>query len=237
MDKKRYSARFRAIQPYTKSKKTILLISIGQEYYEGPKFESIIELINTCDFESCTVMIAGILQRHNYMNSMTEKLAIEAAINNRNSWMERNKRILSKLEAPNSIVYWDEHLANKDFFIEHLNMLKDAYAHDVDIKTSIDRTIEKYFIRRHDILANHSQDLAFKNCLNYILEECVILMPMWASQGYDYIIYPKKMTDAMQMMHKKFVLKQYPDKVRWLPVRFSASTTDKIEDSNNYITF
>lgn len=226
-----YRARFRAVKPEAKHKSTILLISIGQEYYEGPKFEATIDLINRCDFKSCTVMLADSLQRYNYMNHMNEREAIEAAIKNRNSWIKRNQYILNKLEIPNAIVHWDQHLTNKDFFNQHLDILKNAYSSDIEVKTAIDNTIEKYFIRRHDILANHPQDLAFKNCLDYIMEECVVLMPMWASQGYDYIVYPKKMTTAMEMMYNKFVLPQYPNKVKWLPVRFSAST-DQIENNN-----
>jgi len=44
-------------------------------------------------------------------------------------------------------------------------------------------------------------------------------MPLWASQGYDFIIYPQPMSDAMQETYQRFVA-PLMDKANWLSVRF-----------------
>jgi len=43
---------------------------------------------------------------------------------------------------------------------------------------------------------------------------------LWASLGYDFIIYPKPVTPAMDKTRDLFVKDVYPAKCRWLHLRF-----------------
>ena len=54
------------------------------------------------------------------------------------------------------------------------------------------------------------------NSLEYLKEECAIIMPMWSSMGVDCVIYPSEMLDAMCFVKDVLLSKENP---RWLSVR------------------
>lgn len=45
-------------------------------------------------------------------------------------------------------------------------------------------------------------------------------MPMWADFGYDFIIYPQAMTEAMRYTYQVFVETLPKDKAAWLSLQF-----------------
>ncbi len=214
-----YRAVFRGVNPNTHKKRAILLVSVGQIYHEGAKLLAAIDLINRSDFEECTIMLADSLQRYNYFNDLSEAEAYQLAINLGEQWIERNSDILNKLVMRHQIIRWDSHYQYDSFCKLYRDQLISDYHSDINTKNAIDETINSYLSRQDKLDSKMSYDVISKNCFKYVIEECPILMPLWASQGYDFIIYPKKMTAAMRMTYEKFVLPQYPEKVTWLSLR------------------
>lgn len=203
-------------------KKIILLISVGQPYHESKYLSAVISLINKENFGFCTIAIADTLQRHNYSLTLTLDNAYELAKEKGKDWKIRNSAILSKLNVENEVISWDYWLAHPLYlsFKEKINF---SYSSECDYRNSIDITINSFTQR----LLKRQPELRFNEerfkilCLEYIKEECAIIMPLWASLGYDFIIYPKPMTIAMETTYNKFVDKSI-EKVNWLSLLFKS---------------
>lgn len=219
----RYRATFKGADPDTNSKHSILLVSVGQQYHEGAKLLATVDLINRSNFEKCTIMLADTLQRYNYMDTLTQQEAYNYALSLGNEWIDRNTSILNNLSIPFGIIRWDTNYQNKSCYQNYRNKLINDYHKEDNIKLAIDKTINSY-LNRKDI-TDSSFKKYFDNCFNYIIEECPIIMPLWAYQGFDYIIYPKPMTPAMHITYEKFVLPKYPQKSVWLTLRFRRMTS------------
>ena len=191
--------------------KIALDISVGQEYHEGEKFEATIDLINHFKFAQCHIMIGDSLQRYNMCIDGfydIEKAHIQA---NKlgDEWLERNFQFYSRLQMPYEIIRWDTWLNHPDYK-KHREAVNYLYDHDEDYRQAFARSIDKFLTRYQ----KHAQELgrkqidyekAFKLCLEYLQEECAIMMPLWASYAYDFIVYPSKMPDAVLATHDKFV--------------------------------
>ena len=217
---KKYRAVFQAMKPITDGKHPILLISVGQSYHEGAKLLATIELLNRSNFKCCTVMVADSLQRYNFLNSLSQVEAYKLAISLGDQWIERNLSMLNQLIIPYEIIRWDCHYQQSLFYQPYKDQLIKDYFTDSKTKDAIDATINAYLARCANSISNLEYYKFYKSCFDYVLEECPILMPLWAHQGYDFIIYPKKMTRAMYITYEKFVFSHYPNKVIWLPLRF-----------------
>lgn len=199
-------------------KSVILLVSVGQRYHEGDKLAATVELINASQFKFCTIAVADTLQRHNDLMT-TPQLARTTAYTAGSDWLKRNADILNGLTVPFTVYRWDEALSDP-LTTELHNIVSDAYGTNATYRDAVNATINTFVERiiKRDRQADSA--LAFKRCLNYLLEECPIIMPLWAAQGCDFIIYPQPMTSAMSATYQHFVADQYPEKSQWLSLKF-----------------
>ncbi|MEX2939924.1 hypothetical protein [Serratia fonticola] len=199
-------------------KSAILLVSVGQKYHEGDKLAATVELINASQFKFCTIAVADTLQRHNDLMTTPER-ARTATYTAGSDWLKRNAEILNGLTVPFTVYRWDEALSDPLTAGLH-DVISDAYGTNPTYRDAINATISTFVERiiKRDRQADTA--LAFKSCLNYLLEECPIIMPLWAAQGCDFIIYPQPMTSAMHATHLYFVADQYPEKSQWLSLKF-----------------
>lgn len=193
------------------SAKVILAISVGQKYHEGEKFEATIDLVNRSKFEQCSIMVADSLQRYNLCIDGGDDIETAHIEANKwgDEWLKRNFAIYSRLQMPYEIIRWDTWLNHPDYK-KHREAVNYLYDHDEDYRQAFARSIDKFLTRYQ----KHAQELgrkqidyekAFKLCLEYLQEECAIMMPLWASYAYDFIVYPSKMPDAVLATHDKFV--------------------------------
>jgi tRNA-dependent cyclodipeptide synthase len=199
-------------------KKCILLISVGQKYHESDKLAATIELINKSKFKSCVVAVADTLQRHNYSN-MSPHDSYHRSLKSGDEWLERNFKIIDNLTATKEILRWDTALQDENYPALR-KKIEVEYAKNKIYRDAVNSTISKFtdrIIKRDEKL---DFDTVFSNGLKYLIEECPIIMPLWACQGYDYIIYPQPMTNAMSMTRDIFVKPQLPDKAQWLSLKF-----------------
>jgi hypothetical protein len=197
----------------TQGKTCILLISVGQRYHEGEKLSSTISLINQSKFMSCHIVVADTLQRHNAGSNYN------SALKSGSDWIERNMPIINQLQMKYQIIRWDTCLNANDYH-HYKNMIEKEYYQNSVYNAAINNTISYFLDRNKASNPNFNEEKEFDSCLTYLLEECPIIMPMWAKDGYDFIIYPKQQTEAMNATYKLFVENKYPEKAKWLALRF-----------------
>ncbi|MFJ8308907.1 MULTISPECIES: tRNA-dependent cyclodipeptide synthase [unclassified Streptomyces] len=207
--------------------RAVLLVSVGQRYHEGDKLRATVELVNRSGFQELTIAVADTLQRSNYLDVSPED-AYTRALHQGDEWLERNEKILGQLSVANQVLRWDEALDDPSYG-EFRQRIEHAYQHNPQYKSAVDATIGKFIDRLTSRDPGAEIDQAFKGCLKYLIEECPIIMPMWAHQGYDYIIYPQPMTAAMAETQRLFVTDEYPGKGGWLSLRFKkrAATSEQ----------
>ena len=195
----------------------VLLVSVGADYHEGEKLGATIDLVNRSEFGSVTVVVADTLQRHNVLADTHVERRRRSDGDGRR-WVERNGDALARIESDSRIVHWDEVLASVRYqrWYDHV---RDAYDHDRRYRESIDSTIDRFLDRRSDLDPAERARLR-DGSLTYLLEECPAIMPLWADEGFDFVIYPQRISEAMSHTRSLFVEPGLSDKVRWLPLRF-----------------
>ncbi len=201
-------------------KKIVLLISVGQPYHESKYLIAAVNAINKKGFGSCTIALADTLQRYNYSLTCGDADAYNLALKNGQDWLKRNLSIINLLEIPFEIVYWDHWLTDEKY-VEYKNAIDLAYITNQEYKKNIDFTIDLFIKRvlKRDATVSINQENFKNSCLKYLKEECAIIMPLWAALDYDYVIYPKPMTPAMENTRNLFV-STTSSKVKWLSMDF-----------------
>ena len=190
---------------------TILLVSVGADYHEGEKFGATIDLLNRSGFSQVTVAVADTLQRHNLPMSSAE--AYHLARRRGDQWLARNRPLIDLLTAEVDVLRWDDALSDPDY-PRALDEVRSAYETDHSYADAIDSTIDRFVARRGDDVAD--LDAVRSGCRTYLLEEVPIIQPLWAAQGYDFVVYPQQISTAMQATRDLFVA----DGAAWLPLRF-----------------
>ncbi|MFD7921339.1 tRNA-dependent cyclodipeptide synthase [Streptomyces sp. NPDC059740] len=203
--------------------RAVLLVSVGQRYHEGDKLQATVDLVNRSRFGHVTVAVADTLQRTNYPQLAPEE-AHRHALREGERWLERNDKILGRLAVPSDVLRWDDALQDPAYPALRARVER-AYREDPGYQEAVHATIGRFVDRR--VARDPDTDVAraFDDCLAYLIEECPIIMPLWASQGYDHIIYPQPMTAAMSRTQRLFVSTEYPGKGGWLSLRFKKRAT------------
>lgn len=183
-------------------KSCIIHISVGQPYHEGEKFIATMDLINET-FDSCYIMLCDSLQRHSLRikkPEFSEEEAYQEALLLGDEWLARNKVACAYLTIPSTIVRWDEWLAHKNYG-RYRDAVNQFYQVDPSYQQAIHDTINKFLIRQ-GLLGNQR---AFDLCEAYVLEECPVLVPLWAETKSEFIVYPRFRTPAMAATYNQFV--------------------------------
>lgn len=200
-------------------KKALLFVSVGQDYHEKGKFLATIDLVNKYPFKRCDIVLADTLQRHNHVGRLGEENAQKYSKEAGDSWLKRSEYALSKHAIPHSIIRWDDLLFHEEYD-ELKEKIDIAYSENEDYKQALHTNVMTYIERLKLLNPVTDETTLFNNGLKYLIEECPIVMPLWAKMGYDYIIYPKPLTPGMEKTRDLFVADKYPDKCRWLFLRF-----------------
>ncbi|KTC82339.1 hypothetical protein [Legionella cherrii] len=200
-------------------KKALLFISVGQAYHEKGKFLATIELVNKYPFGRCDIVLADTLQKHNHYGRLGEEKAYIFAKEAGDLWLERSAFALSKLNVPHSIIRWDDFLLHEDYAALK-ERVDAAYRDNEEYKAALHTNVLTYIERLTLINPSTDTSTLFTHGLNYLIEECPIVMPLWAKMGYDYIIYPKPLTPGMAKTRELFVTDEYSDKCQWIYLRF-----------------
>lgn len=218
-----------------KNKTCVLLISVGQKYHEDKKLVATIDLINRSKFESCHIVIADSLQRYNFVN---EPEAYKKSMYLGDKWIQDNQCTINKINMPFKIIRWDYWLHHKDY-LNNRQYLESLYNSDFTYKKLTKETIQEFMLRYlkkdPENFKLYKKELEY-NCLQYLLEECAIIINIWYKIGYDFIIYPKPITSALKATRDILIKDNNNDKIIWLSLIFKKYDISKLSDYHlNYI--
>jgi len=203
-----------------------LLISIGKFYHEGEKSWAMMNFIDK-NFKKCNIMVNDSLQRHTIMLEECGNLSIEEAYNRSikagQEWVERNYKFIESLSIPYTLYYWDPWLEDKDY-IQYRAKINSMWEKDLEFKKNMDITINEFLRRNKEKTEITGLDRAYNICLEYLLEECAVIMGVWQKCNYDFILYPGKIIDIMNYTYSKLVNN---DMLFWLHVKFRRNNKDK----------
>jgi len=136
---KKYKAYFVGVDDQQKKEfkdaKCVLLISVGQQYHEGEKFNSSIKLVNK-HFSFCNILVGDTLQRHTLRINHPDISVSDSyylAKNSGEMWIERNMQYISTLTIPHKISRWDEWL-KQDKYQYYSNKVSELYNNDSKYK-------------------------------------------------------------------------------------------------------
>ncbi len=199
----------------------ILPISVGQQYHEGDKFAATIELINVT-FGECTIVIADTLGRHTALRESTEETNEEVQQKLRkkgDEWIERNNETLKKITIQLKIVRWDEYLQHSKYQTKK-EQLDSLYRDDEPFKKAVEGSIEKFLRRykQHQDATKHDTDKAFADSLEYVKEECAVLLLWPEIEKSDFLIYPNKLHEAMYNLRRRFIAPDNGDSTALQPL-------------------
>ncbi|WP_353110387.1 tRNA-dependent cyclodipeptide synthase [Gordonia sp. (in: high G+C Gram-positive bacteria)] len=190
---------------------TILLVSVGADYHEGEKFGATVDRLNRSGFSRVTVAVADTLQRHNLDVPPGE--AYRLSRRRGDQWIARNRPLLDLLTADVDVLRWDTALSDPAY-PHALDEVRTAYETNSDYAAAIDSTIDRFVSRRGNDIPD--EERIRNGCRTYLLEEVPIIQPLWAEQGYDFVVYPQQISTAMQATRDLFVA----EGAAWLPLRF-----------------
>lgn len=228
IDKNSIKVTLKCLEEYKKDlpgSKAVIHISVGQEYHEGGKFWATIDAINA-KFSQCDIMLCDTLQRYTlYINNpaiTNAKQQCKLALEQGDYWLERNRAAIDSLTIPHNIYRWDHWLNDAEY-----NALREQvdklYENDLAYRQAIHDTINVFIDRLKKRFADKEFDYEhfFKVSLEYLKEECAIIVPMWVRNEYEFVIYPRKRTAAMQATYERFVKPYHPNLLREVYLKFN----------------
>ncbi len=210
--------------------KCVIHISVGQEYHEGEKFAATLELINST-FRKCTIMLCDSLQRHtmSFTNKQaTQEELYQMSMDKGDEWLLRNSSIINRLlKIPHNIIRWDYWLQHPEYNTKRA-LIEKLYFQDEVYRQAYKRTIDKFLCRLGKKAQIKEEEYArfAAICLEYLKEECAIIIPLWAVDNYGFVIYPRKRTDAMEMTYERLLKFKNPKLLREVALKFNKRSDD-----------
>lgn len=198
-----------------------LLISPMQPYYQDQeKFEALISLINRSAFQFLYVVIGDTCSHYNFISegySLQDSITQSKALGNR--WLRTFHESLNRLTVAFEITRWDQWVKHPKYS-EFRSKIDVLFATNTAVREAFLASALEYMDRQtKKIQISREQQLSLG--LEYLKEECSVIMPLFASLGIEYAIYPANMLEAMQATRNSTILPEYGDsRVHWLSLRF-----------------
>lgn len=202
-------------EDFNKNNKAVFIISIGNEKQNGVKLKSMIDLINNT-FKYCDIVVCDTLQRHNMKDTFSSDKEFEQqSLNLGNNWIERNREALALLKIPHINYRWNDFLKRNDFE-ENRKKVLDAYNSDENFRTAFQNTANQ-FIKRNPTQRSYE---CIKYSIDYLIEECAIMMLMWQNKKYNYILYSGSEPECFSETHKRFVAPNFKGEtiLKWIEI-------------------
>ncbi len=217
----------------------ILLVSPGQPYYQDQeKLLSIIELINRSQFQSVNIVIGDTNHRYNLaVQGMSDLEAFQYAKLLGDQWLEHSQDAINRLSVPYQITRWTDWVSHSQY-PHYKQLVNENYDTNPLVKTGFEQSISEYLLRQNPQQINaDNYEQWHQASLEYLKEECAIIMPLWAELQVPYIIYPNRMLQAMLVIYKALVKPQYGKQyVQWLPVRFKRLQVDSRQETTDTVS-
>lgn len=204
--------------------KCVYLISLGQKKHDGEYLEATVHYINSVA-KDCTIVIADTLQRYNYyMLSKVDSYLHTKKLGD--LWLEEHKETINKLEINYRITRWDDWL-NHRLYSTYKNEIDDLFEKNEIIKKSFYYTANNYLLRHKSNVKSPKQ---MELSLEYLKEECPIIIPIWMDLKYDYIFYPGNVTSVLYEVFKFYSVKKKSEKAKWVSLEFKRYSLNRKVD-------
>lgn len=215
---------------------------------EGRHFEGTIDLINKCNFKSCTILVVDTLSIHTleieYPDKTNDEL-MEIAYNNGTEWINRNRNAINKLTMPKEIVRWDNITEHKDYNIKY-KQVSELYESDPEYKDAFISSAIEFFLRKVKrdfnsdvfeqikLLQGKQQREAIERlyCKEYqrFLNSSIMYLKKEAAgmcvcnsdpfPKHRFEIYPSRRTSALESTLKKLINQKEQDVLNLLEIYF-----------------
>ncbi|UZP67957.1 tRNA-dependent cyclodipeptide synthase [Desulfovibrio mangrovi] len=220
----RYVAKFRNLQFERESLHNNLCfvpISLGQDYHEGNKLDSIMRLVEKT-FRECVIIVSDMLHRHT-LRIADPELSVERAfvksVNVGKRWVEENAGAWAGLSIPYRLVYWSD-LLGMEAYPDHRKQL-DAFCGRDSAASNLVDTMVSHFVDSACREETPEEERARVAVLSreYLLEEHAIQLRMLPEMFPDHhFIYPH--TNRLDPL-MDFYERMTGNVCRWLRVRIS----------------
>jgi len=181
-----------------KASSDMLPISVGQPYHEGEQFFATTRLVNE-NFSNTKLVLADTLQRHNIDKSdQNYQKKVDELIKEGDKWLERNKEAIRQV-GNIEIKRWNYYLTHKDFESKKFEIDR-LYDTDPSFMKAVDSSVSQFLKRKYNLnLKNITEKNHPKaqNCIEYIKEECAVLLLWFDIEKSPYLLYPNKVNPAI----------------------------------------
>lgn len=202
-----------------KSSTAALLVSVGNPSLEGEKLWAMVNFINK-SFKKCSIMVNDSLQKYTIALNECDNFCLDEAykksIQRGKEWVGRNSLFLNSLVIPSKIHYWNEWLGLQEYTF-YRSKIDYLYKNDVEFKNSMHATIQEFITRNQGGISRVGLERFYSFCLQYLLEECAVIMGVWQNCEYDFILYPGKIIDILKYTHSSLVCSKM---LYWLHIKF-----------------
>lgn len=207
----------------------VILVSVGQLAHEAEKLAATIRMVNK-SYASCAIAVCDSLQRHSLQldTGYSDNVVHQISNNLGEKWIERNRQYFAEISIPCEIFRWDDWLLRKDF-LNYQAIINKMYSEDLEFRDSMNKTALN-FVKRFQ--KRQEQPLKTKvvrqASINYLIEECAIIMLMWQEKGYNYIVYPSDILEVMKKTYQKLVSPYNENLLQWVRIKLKTKKPAKL---------
>lgn len=199
-----------------------LPISVGQEYHEGEKFRSVVQLVQRREFAQCIVIVCDLVQRHNLrvLHELSLGEATDKARALGDAWLTRNKQYLDESSVPYTIIRWDECVTNEGFVrrLEEINQLRE---NDQEYRTALAQDTEIFVSRKaRDELDELTRVHVAESCVQYLIEETAVIGSFFVDNKFEFLFYPGGIPRSVEIFINRFIKPEHPELINHFGIHF-----------------
>lgn len=227
------------VKPSYEDAKFVIGVSVGSPDFEGERLDKILDMAK--QGMEVYIELGCSLQRHTaaiFNPHKSEDELLIGAIKDGDEWLERNlpriqRALGKKLKDVGRWETWRHHAE----YLEKREQLDALYRDDVDFKQKMDKSINEVADRLGKIFQNSSVadiEVMRQHIYDYLAEETVIIMQLWFEKGYNFIIYPNKISPILQEGYERFVVPNSLNStmLQWVAVRIKHKSRLKTTDAD-----
>lgn len=195
------------------------LISVGKEHFRDGYLKSTLALISS-EFEECTLIITGTLQRFNIeaLEGETRETAYKLSLKREIEFIEKVSKLIQDLESSCKFILipWDKY-REKKFFKTNLKVVEDLLIKKKVFSEAMTKTVNQYCEKHSEEEAIFDKKLFIKNSKEFLKEECAAMF-FWPMQ---LTLYPSGATPILFEMSKYInFLSHTKTTLSWQKIKF-----------------
>lgn len=191
----------------------IYLVSVGKKYHEGCFLAAALEFMER-HFEKSLIVVADTLQRHNYSEDGSEVENRMLAFNEGQLWLERNSEIIKGFSSL-SISRWGDWLSHS-MYKKSRARIDALYENSEKMREDFKETAALFLKNKKTPITENN----IKRSIEYLKEECSIIIPIWSSKKIDKVVYPGQLTSALKFVYEQYDRTPYNSYAQWVPISF-----------------